>query len=145
MIKTSVYINTDKLSKVVEFSAANGLSYSEVISLLLKKIQSDGKCDIKKFSAVKYQDDDPDKNWVVKTVYFEEVCYEFFTDMRKFFKISVSYLLANAIDLFLETILSEDNQRNYADHNWDISKKEEKYSEIWTILWENTLKTQKNE
>ncbi len=145
MIKTSVYINVDKLLKVVEFSMANGLSYSEVITLLLRKLQLDGDCNIKKFSAVKYQDDDPDKNWVVKTVYFEEICYEFFTDMRKFFKISVSFLLAKAIDLFLTTILSEENQRNYTDHDWDISRKEEKCSEIWTILWKNTLNCRKNE
>ncbi len=145
MIKTSVYINTDKLVKVMEYSAANGLTYNEVITLLLKKMQADGGCNIRKFSAVKYQNDDPDKNWVTKTVYFEEICYEFFTDMRKFFKISVSFLLAKAIDLFLETILMEENQRNYADHDWDITRKEDDFSEIWTIFWKKMLKTQKNE
>ena len=145
MIKTSVYINTDKLVKVMEYSAANGLTYNEVITLLLKKMQADGGCNIRKFSAVKYQNDDPDKNWVTKTVYFEEICYEFFTDMRKFFKISVSFLLAKAIDLFLETILMEENQRNYADHDWDITRKEDDFSEIWTIFWKNMLKIQKNE
>ncbi len=145
MIKTSVYINTDKLAKVMEYSAANGLTYNEVITLLLKKMQADGGCNIRKFSAVKYQNDDPDKNWVTKTVYFEEICYEFFTDMRKFFKISVSFLLAKAIDLFLETILMEENQRNYADHDWDITRKEDDFSEIWTIFWKNMLKIQKNE
>ena len=145
MIKSSVNINTEKLSRLETFSEVNDLSVNEIVSLLLRKILKDGNNVAIKFSAVKYQDDDPDKNWVVKTVYFEEICYEFFTDMRKFFKISVSFLLAKAIDLFLTTILSEENQRNYTDHDWDISRKEEKCSEIWTILWKNTLNCRKNE
>lgn len=137
MIKTSVYINTDKLVKVMEYSAANGLTYNEVITLLLKKMQADGGCNIRKFSAVKYQNDDPDKNWVTKTVYFEEICYEFFTDMRKFFKESVSLLLSKAIELFLNTILSEVKEilLNYADSDWDIRRDDVESGVIWTIFW----------
>jgi len=139
MIKSSVNINIEKLSLLESFSETNELSVSEVVALLLRKILEDGKYSAKKFRAVKYQDIDPDKNWDTLTVYFEDVDYEFFTDMRKFFKESVSLLLSKAIDLFLDTILSEVEEilLNYANSDWDIRRDEVKTGVIWIIFWKN--------
>jgi len=137
MIKSSVNINIGKLSLLENFSEANELSVNEVVALLLRKIMKDGNYSARKFRAVKYQEIDPDKNWDTLTVYFEDVDYEFFTDMRKFFKESVSLLLAKAIDLFLDTILSEVEEilRNYADSDWDIRRDDVKTGAIWIISW----------
>jgi len=137
MIKSSVNINIGKLSLLENFSKANKLSVNEVVSLLLRKILEDGKYSAKKFRAVKYQEIDPDKNWDTLTVYFEDVDYEFFTDLRKFFKESVSLLLSKAIDLFLDTILSEvkESLLNYANSDWDIRRDDIEMGSIWTILW----------
>ena len=137
MIKSSVNINIKKLSLLENFSEANELSINEVIVLLLRKILEDGKYSAKKFRAVKYQEVDPDKNWDTLTVYFENVDYEFFTDMRKFFKESVSLLLSKAIDLFLDTILSEVEEilLNYANSDWDIRRDDIEMGAIWTIYW----------
>ncbi len=137
MIKTSVNINIEKLSLLEKFSEVNDLSVNEVISILLRKILEDGNYVAKKFCTVKYQDVDPDNNWDTVTVYFEDVDYEFFTDMRKFFKESVSLLLSKAIDLFLDTILSEIEEilLNYADSDWDIRRDDVESGVIWTIFW----------
>ncbi len=137
MIKSSVNINIGKLSLLENFSEVNELSVSEVVTLLLRKILEDGKYSAKKFHAVKYQEVDPDKNWETQTVYFEDVDYEFFTDMRKFFKESVSLLLSKAIDLFLDTILSEVEEilLNYADSDWDIRRDDVEVGAIWIIYW----------
>jgi len=137
MIKSSVNINIGKLSLLENFSKINEVSINEVVTLLLRKIMEDGKYSAKKFRAVKYQKIDPDKNWDTLTVYFEDVDYEFFTDMRKFFKESVSLLLSKAIELFLNTILSEVKEilLNYADSDWDISMDDIETGTIWTIFW----------
>ncbi len=137
MIKSSVNINIGKLSLLENFSEANELSVNEVVALLLRKIMKDGNYSARKFRAVKYQEIDPDKNWDTLTVYFEDVDYEFFTDMRKFFKESVSLLLAKAIDLFLDTILSEVEGilRNYAESDWDIRRDDVETGAIWSIFW----------
>ena len=137
MIKSSVNINIGKLSLLENFSEANELSINEVVALLLRKILEDGNYSARKFRAVKYQEVDPDKNWNTLTVYFEDVDYEFFTDMRKFFKESVSLLLSKAIDLFLETILSEVEEilLNYADSDWDIRRDDMEIGVIWSVYW----------
>ncbi len=145
MIKSSVYININKLSLLESFSEVNELSVNEVVGLLLRKILKDGNYSAKKFRAVKYQEVDPDKSWDTLTVYFEDVDYELFTDMRKFFKFSVSYLLAKAIDLFLDTLLSqvEEILLNYEDSNWDIRRVDVETNASWTITWINTEKHQR--
>ncbi len=145
MIKSSVNINTVKLSLLENFSKDNELSVNEVVSLLLRKILEDGKYSEKKFRAVKYQKIDPDKNWNTLTVYFEDVDYEFFTDMRKFFKESVSLLLSKAIDLFLDTILSEVEEilLNYANSDWDIRRDDVEIGVIWSLYWKKPGQTQK--
>jgi len=137
MIKSSVNINIEKLSLLENFSEVNELSVNEVVSLLLRKILLDGNHAAKMFSAVKYQEIDPDKNWDTLTVYFKDVDYELFTDMRKFFKFSVSFLLAKAIDLYLDTLLSEVEKilLNYADSYWDIQREDPETGVIWTISW----------
>ena len=145
MIKSSVNINIGKLSLLEKFSEVNELSINEVVALLLRKILEDGKYSARKFRAVKYQEVDPDKNWDTLTVYFEDVDYEFFTDMRKFFKESVSLLLSKAIDLFLDTILSEvkDILLNYADSDWDIRSDDVERGVIWSVYWIKPGQTQK--
>jgi len=137
LIKSSVNINIDKLSLLENFSEGNELSVNEVVALLLRKILEDGKYSARKFRAVKYQEVDPDKNWDTLTVYFEDVDYEFFTDMRKFFKESVSLLLSKAIDLFLDTILSEVEEilLNYANSDWDIRRDDVEIGVIWSVYW----------
>ncbi len=146
MIKTSVNINFERLALLENFSEKNDLSVNEIVSLLLLKIMKDGNYAVKKFTAVKYQDDDPKNHWDIMTVYFKEVDYEFFTDMRKFFKFSVSFLLAKAIDLFLDTILSEIEEilRNYEDSYWNIHRKEAATDVIWNISWIKTKKHMRN-
>ncbi len=147
MIKSSININSEKLSLLENFSEINKLSVNEVVTLLLRKILEDGNYTAKKFRAVKYQDIDPDKNWDTLTVYYEDVDYEFFTDMRKFFKESVSLLLSKAIDLFLDTILSnvEEILLNYANSDWDIRSDKVELGMIWTIYWKNIEIQRKNE
>ena len=147
MIKSSVNINIGKLSLIENFSEVNDLSVNEVVVLLLRKILKDGKYSAKKFRAVKYQEVDPDKNWDTLTVYFEDVDYELFTDMRKFFKESVSFLLAKAIDLFLTTILFEVEEilLNYENSDWDICRNDIETGGIWTIMWKNIENNRKNE
>ncbi len=140
MIKSSVNINIEKLSLLENFSKVNELSVNDVVVLLMRKILKDGNYNVKKFSAVKYQDIDPDKNWDTLTVFFEDVDYELFTDMRKFFKFSVSFLLAKAIDLFLDKILSEIKEilLNYEVSDWDLRRDDMKTGGIWTIFWKKT-------
>ncbi len=137
MIKSSVYINTAKMQRLEEFSADNGLEFDDVVALLLRKILSAGNLYAKKYVAVKYQDADPDKNWKTATVYYNGVDYEYFTDMRKFFKESVSRLLSRAIDLYLDTILSKEGLLNYENYDWDICSDEVKTGMIWSIFWKN--------
>jgi len=69
--------------------------------------------------------------------------YEFFCDMRKFCKMSVSLLAAIAIDSFLDEIIEEHVQRdankketdNYLFHCYIIVKEVIKGNICWKLYW----------
>ena len=55
-----------------------------------------------KFQSVSYQASDVESNWIPFPIRLKEVDHEFFTDMRNFYKMSVSFLLAVATKKYLK-------------------------------------------
>ena len=69
---------------------------------------------------MKYQPDDVKKNWHCFHIRFREDENEFMVDLRKVCKFSVSYLLAKAVDLYLDKLWEEDVEKsvdNYRPFN----------------------------
>ena len=84
------------------------------------KIMKNYRLFVRGFSTVKYQPDDAKKKWHRFHIRFREDENEFFVDLRKVCKFSVSYLLAKAVDLYLDKLWEEDGEKcvdNYRTFN----------------------------
>jgi hypothetical protein len=89
--------------------------------------------------AVKYQDDDLKENWHCFHVKLSDDEYDFFIDLRKFYRLSVSRLLALAVKKYLSQVISEFKMKlvdNYVyfkhyDLNYEVG---DGYI-AWKIYW----------
>lgn len=115
---------------------------SEIVALMMRKMLAKLKKIPKKFESVSYQKDINDEGWKCVHVFFDGIDYEVFIDMRKFFKWSVSALVAMALKRFVNDF-SEINEKNikvYCDNykiiSYDCDGKLNKNIFCWHIKWE---------
>ena len=107
MIDTSLNIHVDNMNKIIEIASRLNTTKKHVIVLLMMKIMEKNLDHIQFFTPVKYQPDDIKANWHCFHIRFREDENEFFTDLRKFCKYSVSYLLAISIEKYSNVLLNE--------------------------------------
>ena len=105
MIATTLNIHINVLSRITYASEKIGVSRRKIIILLLMQMMKDTRLRNRGFSTVMYQCDDIKENWRCFHIRFREDENEFFVDLRKFSKYSVSYLLAMAVERYLSKIL----------------------------------------
>ena len=119
MLATTLNMHCDILEQITKASKELGKSRRYIIILLLKRIMRDHQGLMRGFTTIKYQPDDDRENWHCFHIRFKQDEYEFFSDLRKFCKYSVSFLVAMAVDKHLDQILADkiDNVDNYANFN----------------------------
>ncbi|MCP4131228.1 MAG: hypothetical protein GY754_09630 [bacterium] len=106
-INTTIYINIELLEKVEAASRQVKMSRSDIIILLLDRVMKKKEIPLETFKQIKYQFRDLACNWKRIHVYPEAHIYESFLDMRKFFKRSVSLIIAIAINEYLDQLVEE--------------------------------------
>ncbi len=97
------------------------ISRSKLISMLLKRMMEGKNTDKNRFSRVKYQKRNKRANWKRPHIMLDQDLYEKSLDMRKLYKMSVSYIVLVAYKKYFETVINElknggssdKNQRNY--------------------------------
>jgi hypothetical protein len=97
LIKTTIYMHNEILRKINEIVQNNKKARGNLITLLLKRAMQDNKRLMKRHGSIKYQESDKPKQWKTIHVKFNEDDYEYFIDMRKLYKMSVSLILAYAV------------------------------------------------
>jgi len=124
------------------------VSETGLLSMLLAKSRSLFDNSAVTGRAVRYQRDDSGEDYLIHHVVFTDADYEFATGRRYVFKISVSFLIRLAIDLFLAEILHdwlhnttastkkwEEYITNFYYVNFDIHHVEGCSTEFWIIPW----------
>ncbi|MCP4135845.1 MAG: hypothetical protein GY754_33060 [bacterium] len=106
-INTTININIELLGKVEAASKQLNMSRSDIIILLLNRVMERKEIPLESFKQIKYQFRDLASNWKRIHVYPEAHIYERFLDMRKFFKRSVSLIVAIAINEHLDQLVEE--------------------------------------
>lgn len=144
-MKIQTTVNLDEMSKTKLLRAASfsGKTCSYLAILVLNRIAQIQKRPIIHKRSVEYQKGTGKKKWRRLHISMESRDYEQFLDMRKFFKKSVSLLLASAIDLYLDDILkciheSSENQKitdNYRSPHYIFFMDEVNGALRWTIYW----------
>jgi len=138
MITTTLNIHLDVLSKITQTAERLGKSRREIIVLLLMKMMKDHRLFGRGFSTVKYQLDDDKENWHCFHIRFREDENEFFVDLRKLCKFSVSCLLAKAVERYLGELLKNTEKKvdNYRNFNSYVLHREVVEGIIsWRMYW----------
>ena len=112
MASTTINIRREVLSKITNAAIQSNKSRREIIIYLLKLVARNNDSHLRGFGTVKYQSDDDPDNWHCFHIRFKPDEYEYFLDLRKVCKCSVSHLVAIAADKYLNDIMA--NVDNYA-------------------------------
>lgn len=135
MLKTTLNINCDVITRITCASRKLNKSKRDIIVILLKCIMRDIDKFQGGFTTVKYQPDDEKGHWHCFSIRFKCDENEFWVDLRKMSKFSVSYLVAIAVDIYLDDLV-KNSVHNYAKFNKYILVKETVQGIVcWQCYW----------
>jgi hypothetical protein len=121
-----------------------GKTRRDLVVMLLMKIMRDVDRFQGGFTLVRYQKRDPLKRWRCFSISFRTDEYEFFTDLRKLGKFSVSYLVAMAVERYLDELLDGKKRHNYFRFtHYTIGQRIENDILCWEFYWGDPADTPK--
>jgi len=142
IIETTAYLDMECVDLLAGMAEEAGVSRSKLVVLLLKRVMKDHAALVRYDGAVKYQKRKPVDKRKRLHVAVELRDYEFFIDMRKLFKWSVSFLIAFAVREHLEELmvkLADEKYDEYADnypyHHYFIIPERVDSAICWKIYW----------
>jgi hypothetical protein len=136
LIETTLHVHKSILYKLDTGATISGKSRTSIIKMLIQKIMKDNQRMIKTCSRIKYQERDVRDNWSRINIVFNEYEYEYCQDLRKFFKMSVSYIIAYAVLRYLEELLKTGKGTdNYFYTSYIFIKKTYDRAICWQIYW----------
>ena len=134
---TTINIRKDLHARLVEAADLSGSAVAGLVSALLRRYREDGRMKHSAFTRVRYQERRSRDQW--KCLHVSMRCdeYEYSIDLRKFCKLSVSFLVASAIELYLDELLAEsgNNIDSYHNHNYAIMNIMLDNVSCWVIYW----------
>ena len=140
LIESTIYVNKSILDILNKGALITGRSRSCIIKILMQRVMRDNQKLIKSYSRIKYQKRDLKENWHRLHIVLNEYEYEYYLDMRKFFKMSVSFILAYAVMRYLDEIMNVLLKRikstdNYFCKNYVFIKRTINSVICWQTYW----------
>ena len=138
MLATTLNVHRDVFGKIAEVADRHKKSLREIIVLLLMRIMYDHVSLMRGFTTVKYQPDDDRENWHCFHIRLKHDEYEYFIDLRKICKRSISSLIAIAIDRYFDELTSAPIKvvDNYTQFNNYVLRREVVDGIItWLLYW----------
>ena len=136
LIESTLYVNKSILETLNKSSAITGINKNKIIKLLMQRVMKDNQRLLKSYSRVKYQERDIKENWHRLHIVLNEYEYEYYLDMRKFFKMSVSFILAYAVMRYLDEVLKKNKSSdNYCYQNYIFMKEVVNGIICWQTYW----------
>lgn len=120
-VKTTINITKPLFTKINEASMITGMTKNDIVMMLIKQISfTKGKFNPSKnlrfASQVKYQPREKEKNnWHKLHVRFSGGDYEYAMDLKKIFKLSISFILAKLLRKYLLEIIQSTGRKE----RWD--------------------------
>lgn len=126
-IETTVCMSLANIERLGWASRVTGLSLAHIVRALLERMMLDKRVRTGLWGRVRYQARGADNNMCRLHVAFREDVYEYNLDMRKAYKMSVSLILAIAIERYLDSVVRElsgtgGSTDNYRFNSYVISK-----------------------
>ena len=144
LIDSTLHVHKSIMEMLEKCSETTGESIHYMIKLLMQRVMKDNHRLLKTSSRIKYQKRDEKENWHRIHVVLNEYEYEYYLDMRKFYKMSVSFILAYAVRRYLDNIMNEllnaNKFDNYLYRNYIFSLEVVDKIVCWKIYWGIPLK-----
>ena len=140
-LKTTLNMKKDIYDKIIETARMLGTTRSFLIITALKKIMKNDRIYGDLRNLVLYQKSNGSEHFKRFHICFSVEEYNYFTDMRKFYRMSVSLLAAVAIDKYLNKIIREllsKNKQfsdNYLPKNYVFIQEDIDNVISWRIYW----------
>ena len=139
-IETTIHIHRNTLDMLERGAAITGRSRTLIIKMLMQRLMRDNQKMLQSHSRIRYQERDLKENWHRLHIVMSEYEYDYFLDMRKLYKMSVSLILAFAVRHYLDevmNILLDKHQitDNYLFRNYLLIKKIIDGVICWQIYW----------
>ena len=134
-IETTINISIKNLESIMFASSVTGETRSEIIVRLLKQVMKKESLEGSICRRIKYQKSEVGESWRRSHVRFKGDEYEFFLDLRKILKMSLSHIIANAIKKYLNHLINGKNTDNYLFNNYVIAKEDADGVIFWKLFW----------
>ncbi len=136
LIETTLHINKRILGMINEYSEKTNISRAAVVKIFIQKIMHDNRSMIKTYSRVQYQPRDIKENWHRIHIVLNEYEYEYCLDLRKFFKMSVSFILAYAVLEYWDELMKQNVKTDkYCYKSYIFIKETVDNAILWKIYW----------
>lgn len=127
IIDTTVNMNIETRGRLAAAMEITGAGREELISSLLLYVSKRASASGDACRRVRYQERRPGQEWRKVHLRLKYDEYEFFTDSRKLFKWSVSYIIAWALSVYFNEIIAlikgnpdKYRYRNYFIHSFTL-------------------------
>jgi hypothetical protein len=114
-IETTINIRGSLKRRIIMASHRSGKTCSDIVAIALKRVMKEVEHEMKIGTRVKYQKRRDPSEWETLHVLWLPEDYEYFTDLRKFRKMSVSYVVSYSIKKYLKQIVDQNSTDNYPD------------------------------
>jgi len=136
-IETTLYIKRYHLKSLTAASCVTGRSKGMIISSLMLRLSKKHDIPSRMWTRVQYQKRENNADYHRLHVSLKPGEYEMFLDLRKVYKKSVSFLVAHAIDEYLDEIVSNIHQDpdNYPVFNYAMNRMIIDNVVNWILSW----------
>jgi hypothetical protein len=134
-METTLNIRNDISEKITLAANSRGISRSEMMAILIKKVMDDVSNPGRMGRMVRYQKRCRPEEWHTFHLHVREDDYEYFLDLRKLLKMSVSLILAYAVEKFLDKLLKKYSTDNNRYRNYVIIKDVIDDIICWKFIW----------
>ena len=134
-IKTTLNLDKNVLNKITEASIYLGISRTKIIVMLLKKVMKKDSYKASIQRGIRYQECNYKENWHIFHITLNNNEYEYFLDLRKLLKMSLSYIVAYAVKKYLKSLFSDKSRDNYMFSNYVLAKENADGIIYWKLFW----------
>ncbi len=134
-METTLNLDTDILKQITRSAQIKCITRSEMIILLLNKVMDDTLNPFFLGKMVRYQEKSRSGEWHRFHIQLRPDEYEFFLDLRKLLKMSVSLILAYAVRKYLKQLIKIHVTDNYLHRNYTMIRELIDDIKCWKLIW----------
>jgi hypothetical protein len=134
-IETTLNIRNTSLEKIHRAAQLSGKTQTEVIVILIKQMMNDSRNQVRCGKRVQYQDRNENDVWHIFHLQLRPDDYEYFLDLRKLLKMSVSLILTRAVEKYIKKLMATKFTDNYQYKNYIIAREVIDNVICWKLIW----------